>query len=468
MKVKPVREPLLPVQEEALVRAEGRRGFGWFMDMGLGKTRTALEEFDRMLAKGMVKRMVVIVPNSFKSGWGREIMKAHYYFNYHVYESSRHRRAADWLKHGFKQPPVLIINYEAVRTHKGIDFVEAFAGKKPTFLVVDESINIKSNTAKQTRAVLGIGPLFTVVRILTGRPMTQGPHDLWGQLRLIGAYDRSYYAFRNRFCQMGGWQNRQVIGAQNTEELARIMEPWTFQATKQEWLPTLPEKLPPMERTYDLGPILRPRYIEMERTFILWLEANRNVSVDVVIAQYQKLLQIQCGFIHDANQATHWLVSDDHNPRLQALLTILEEVTGKVCITYSHRVVGDQLVRTLPASINIRGGMRPEDLQGEVDRFNRDPAVRYAILQIDAAKYGLTLLGDQSSNEDACRMMVFYQSSYSFDTRAQVTDRIHRIGQDRACSYLDIVGTQMDRHMLDAVIHKRNMYDAVMTAPRGA
>ena len=66
---------LAPVQLEAIVRANGRRGFAYFMEMGLGKTLTVLTEFRVLRMCGEVDRLVVICPNSFKSGWADEIEK---------------------------------------------------------------------------------------------------------------------------------------------------------------------------------------------------------------------------------------------------------------------------------------------------------------------------------------------------------------------------------------------------------
>ena len=60
--------------------------------------------------------------------------------------------------------------------------------------------------------------------------------------------------------------------------------------------------------------------------------------------------------------------------------------------------------------------------------------------------------------------MIFYQNSYSLDTRTQIEDRIHRIGQNDGCLYIDFAGTSMDRHMVAALQHKQSMYDAVMGA----
>ena len=60
---------LAPVQLEAITRANGRRGFAYYMEMGLGKTLTVLTEFKALRMCGAVEQLVVICPNSFKGGW---------------------------------------------------------------------------------------------------------------------------------------------------------------------------------------------------------------------------------------------------------------------------------------------------------------------------------------------------------------------------------------------------------------
>ena len=113
-------------------------------------------------------------------------------------------------------------------------------------------IQIKEHKSAQTKAIHKLtqwsaftGEPFLVryVRILTGRPQTQGPHDLWGQLRTIGLFPKmNFYAFRGSFCVMGGYILKEVVQAKNTEALAEIMAPVVFQAKKKDWLPNLPHR----------------------------------------------------------------------------------------------------------------------------------------------------------------------------------------------------------------------------------
>ena len=72
-----------PVQIEALKFGAGKRGVGYFLEMGLGKTLLALEEFSR----ADLTRLVVVSPNSFKRGWQDEIEKHGFSFDVHVFVS---------------------------------------------------------------------------------------------------------------------------------------------------------------------------------------------------------------------------------------------------------------------------------------------------------------------------------------------------------------------------------------------
>lgn len=455
---------LLPVQEAALEAARHRKGFAWFMDMGLGKTLCALAEFEDLVKHKHASRMLVICPNSFKGGWAAEAYKHRKNFAVHVYASTRHRSADRWLDHAFTMPPMLVMNYEALLSEKTRKLIVDYTEGRRVYLVVDESIMIKGNQSKRTKFLHKLNPRFAYRRILTGKPTTQGAHDLWAQLHLINAAGgMNFYSFRNRFCIMGGWENRQVIGVKNTDDLRELMQGHIFEAKKKDWLAGLPDKSYVM-REYALTGKVAAHYAEMEEVFLTWLaEQNEQVTAEIAITKYGKLSQIHCGFIHDNDGAPSWLVEDGENPRLKLLLELLDDIDSKVCVVYRHKFVGEQLQRVLrdwmPALIS--GGMKPEQVEAEKHTFNTDPACRIMLLQCDASKYGHTLIGTPT---DPCHTMVFYENTYSLDTRSQIEDRIHRQGQARGCLYVDLVGTEMDTRVVRALQRKERVFQALFGA----
>jgi SNF2 family DNA or RNA helicase len=458
-----------PVQVEALKFSSGKKGVGFFLEMGLGKTLLGLEEFHRAVIRRDATRMIVIAPNSFKNGWLDEIEKHGFDFDTHVFVSGDKGNDAFFVKR-YSRAPVLIINYEAARTPTALLRLMAWARIKPTMLVLDESIQIKTHDSLQTKAALALSAGAAMVRLLTGRPQTQGPHDLYPQLRAIGLFQgQKFWSFRNTFCVMGGWENKQVIGVKNAAALARIMAPVVFQARKVDWLPDLPRK-DYATRYYEMSGEQAAQYKQMSDEFILELTSQEVVAVNVAVSKYEKLSQIQCGFILNEEGLPRVLVDDGRNPRLLALLETLETIEGKAVVIYRHRYTFEILSRALIAKFpaHIKGQMKPEEVSAQKKRFNEDPECRLLLGQCESTKYGHTLLGGEA-DIDHCSTMIFYESSYSLDTRTQDEDRIHRRGQrGENVLYIDLAGTELDRRVVGALQKKEDLYATVFSKLKAA
>jgi hypothetical protein len=340
---------------------------------------------------------------------------------------------------------------------------------RPTMLALDESIQIKTHDSEQTKAALQLANQAVIVRCLSGLPQTQGPHDLYPQLRAIGLFAGiKFWAYRNTFCAMGGWENKQVVGVKNAETLARIMAPVIFQARKVEWLPALPRKDFSI-RSYEMSGEQAAQYKQMRDEFLLELENEEVVTVNVAVSKYEKLSQIQCGFILNEDGNARVLVEPEKNPRLLCLLDILAQIESKVVVIYRHRYSFQILSTALEAwePAHIKGGMRAEEVGVQKNRFNVDPACRVMLGQAESIRYGHTLLGGED-RKDRCSTMIFFESSYSLDTRVQGEDRIHRRGQRENCLYIDLAGTDLDRRVVRALQKKEDLYAAVFSKLKAA
>lgn len=465
------------VQTAALMASTGLRGFNYFMEQGLGKTGVAYMDFLEKVAQRLATRMVVIAPNSFKEGWVQEAKDWGFEVEPFVYDSGNDYYNEKFLATNYTKPPVLVINYDALRPRgekkpgkktvwtesAGAKFVRRFIAGRNCFLAIDESIQISTHDVAQTIGVIMLAKEFAFVRNLSGKPIKLGPHDLWSQMRAIGELEgKNYYAFRGAFCRMGGYGMKQVMGAQNEEILEELIAPYTFRATKADWT-----DLPPKvwtTREYELGPMLLPHYRSMFDEFVVWLDSGEVVTIDAAITKYMKLAQIQSGFIFDENKKVNWLVPPAKNRRLQALREFYDnEVTGKLIVVYNHKPVRDLLLEAFkdakPALIH--GKMDGAVIQENKRRFNEDDDCRIIFIT-KAAKYGHTLLGNQSMPEHACSQMAFFENTYSMDDRSQLEDRPHRHGQLRdLMSYTDFVGTKLDREMIGGLQRKEGIFQAI-------
>lgn len=472
--------PLLSVQREALNRGASHRGFAYFMEQGLGKTLTSYADFLDKVEQRLATRLVVVCPNSFKSGWVDDAVAHGIDLDFFVWQAGMHGYLRSWMNKKFSKPPCLIVNWEAIRAElikrKGkktiivendlakliYEFIEPVGGR--AMVVFDESIKAKTHNNGTTVGAMCLAQQFEFQRILSGKPITQGPNDLWAQMRLIGQLrGRDYMSFKTAFCKMGGFKMKQVMGAQNEDILAELIEPHVFRATKADWT-DLPPKLYTI-REYTMTDEMQRQFNSMYHEFVLWLNEEENVSVDAAITKYIKLAQIQCGWIYDENGVVRELVDPAKNPRLNLLKELItDEITGKVAIVYHHRPVFDVLMKELlhlnPAW--IRGHMDPQDVSDQKWRFNNDPQCRAILLQDDASKYGHTLLGHGDGSEHRCFTTVFYENNYSLDTRSQIEDRNHRHGQTAdSVLYIDLAGTPLDRNIVRALQRKEDIFQSV-------
>jgi hypothetical protein len=459
----------LPVQLEALRRSNGAVGFAYYMEQGLGKTLTSQMDLLEMVNRRLANRSIVITPNSFKGGWVDDTKKHGMPINQMVFESGSDAHVY-WARRDSNEVRQIIVNYEALRSENTLRWLIEWAAARDTMILADESIKLKDHKSLQTKAALELAKACSTARVLSGKPIAQGPADLWAQMRFIKHLNGfEFYPFKTAFSKMGGPKMKQVLGAQNEDILAERIDPVIFRATKAEWAKHLPPKSWTI-RDYKMTPEQAAQYKSMHEEFVLWLNSDEVVTVDAAITKYIKLAQIQVGWIYDENKKMRPLIPDERNPRLQLLLELLEEeVVGKVAIAYHHKPVFDQLIRNLGGEQNcawIRGGMTPQEITEQKRRFNEDRSVRYILLQDDASKYGHTLLGLPEPGY-MCYTMVIYENNYSLDTRSQIEDRIHREGQiAEAVLYIDLCGTPLDRDCIRALQRKEGIFQAVFSRLR--
>ena len=101
------------------------------------------------------------------------------------------------------EPPVLIVNYEAIRREATQEYIRKFVSNRPCVLVLDESVQMKTYNSQQTKAALLMAQWFQYKRILSGKPVTQGPHDFWAQMRRHWRYFHSILSVQDHVLSDG-------------------------------------------------------------------------------------------------------------------------------------------------------------------------------------------------------------------------------------------------------------------------
>lgn len=433
------------VQLEAIRAAGGRRRFAYFMEMGMGKTQTTLAEFVRAHNKGFCDTLMVICPTPLMSVWEREIKKVG--IDIPIVQKPKSR-------YGLPNPCVVIYNIESVNFAAG-DTIPLICNTRNVFLALDESITIKNFKSKRWKKIKKWGRDPKVIRILSGYPQVQDPTDYWSQLWLVGApVHKSPYAFKNTFCVMGGWENKQVVGIRNEEKLAQMIADVSFQAKKKDWL-DLPEKIY-TTIDYQLNKEQAFAYYTMREALYADIKGEI-ITVEQAMHRSMKLQQVGSGFMIDESGNPRTLVHYTKNPKFHALKSVMESINGKAIVFAQFRETCDQLIEMLDAPF-IRGGMSDDEINCNVDIFNNTINCPAIVCQLASAQYGFTLLGNDTQ---PCHTTIYFENSYNLNNRVQSEDRNHRIGQHFPVTYVDFMGTDVERRVVERLQQKKRLAEII-------
>lgn len=460
------REQLYEVQRVALTKAHLKAGFAYFMEMGLGKTRTVYHEQYELFGLDEIDVGIILCPKSLRATWLDEAEEIGFPYPVIAFDGTwqqmRAKIDAARKESGFV---MVVIHYDIVLT-KGGDLIEDLikSGLR-LYMALDESTRIKNPKAKVGKYLHAIKHQIAYRRTLSGAPNPQGPHDLWGQFNFLDILKgQNFYQYRSTYCKMGGFQMKKIVGAQNIDILEQRTGDNVFRAKKSDWT-DLPEKLPPVIRQIEMAPRQLHAYKTMLQDFVTeWGDVE--ITAKMAITAKGKLAQIGSGFMYDNDgNVVHLFEPGERNPKLEDLIAALEERETSSIVFYNFRptrqMLEDRLTEAKMDFITIPSGLSDEEAAALKKAFNTADRKTVALCQVAAVKYGWTLIGDQDVMP--CHSVLFYENSYDYEARIQGEDRPHRHGQRFPVDYTDFAISGEDRNIIKALIRKEGLTEAVLS-----
>lgn len=435
-------------------------------EQGTGKSKTLIDHACRLEQVGRVNAAVVIAPNGVHENWLTDELPAHCWAEWRGFAWRSKSAGTKWhaaeAEAILKYPRMawLLMSYEAFMTKKGRAFAEKFARTRDAVGILDESQRIKNAAAKRTRSIVAYGRRFRYKRIGSGTPVTNGPFDVYPQMKFLDEtfWKRngfaSYESFKTFF---GEWEERvnnangqrfkQCVYFKNLDRLAEIVRQASTRVLKQEAL-DLPDKVY-TKRYFDLTPEQRRLYEQLKTEFYVELENGEITTAPLAITRLLRFQQITCGYL--PNDDCDAMYDTKENPRLTLLLDTLSDVTGKAIIFARFRRDVDKICVELgDLAVRYDGSTSDEDRLAARTRFQNDPEVRFFVGNPSACGTGLTLT--------AASTVIYYSNWFSLEQRLQSEDRAHRIGQRNIVTYVDLVASStVDSHIVGALRNKRNI-----------
>ena len=459
-------------QLESLEISSHHNLFALFLEMGLGKSKILLDNAALLFEQGKISSLLIVTPKGNLRNWDIHEISKHLpdriQRNILVWQPNHTQR---WTKDFRKMVEedstgimnIFLINVEAFATKKACSFVEEFLVTHDAMMVIDESTTIKNPKAKRTKNLIRLAPLADYRRILTGFPVTKAPLDLFSQCyflspNLLGF--SSYYAFRSRYAivqprRMGNHSFQQIVGFRKLEELQESIKEFSIRRRKEECL-DLPEKVY-VKRYVELTEEQKVAYNTMKRKALMVLGDDLFTTINV-LTQLMRLQQVVAGSLRNREGETIIL----KNNRVQTVLDLLEETSGKVVVFAVFQTDIEELEKAIAnrfgrESVASYYGKTPQNQrQNIIDKFQEpESELRYFISNPQTGGRGITLTGAST--------MIFYSNSYDLELRVQAEDRIHRIGQEHSCTYIDLVSKDtVDERILKNLLNKIKISNEIL------
>jgi len=456
-------------QLDALEISWNKEVYAYFMEMGTGKTKVLIDNMSMLYDKGKIDGALIIAPKGVVGTWYEQELPTHLVNHVEnvtiLWQPNISKKQQEKLKSLFEIETalhILIMNVEALSTQKGVDFATKFLSSHRTLMAIDESTTIKNPKAKRTKNILRLSKLAKYRRIMTGSPVTKNPLDLYSQCEFLDPYCldfASYYAFRNRYAEMKtanfyGRSVQIVARFRHLDELAEKLKPFSYRVLKEDCL-DLPEKTF-MKRVVELTKEQKELYAQMKKMALAMLN-GKVVTTKTALTQIMRLQQITCGHF-TADDGT---MQDIKNNRIDELMDVLEEIEGKVVIWAHYQYDVKKIIKEIqkvhgPGSVVDYYGLTPKEIrQNNIEKFQNNDSVKYFVGTPATGGYGITLT--------AASNMIYYSNGYDLEKRLQSQDRIHRIGQKKPVTYIDLIAEDtVDNRIVKALRKKINIASEVM------
>ena len=454
----------------ALEKSWDKTEYGYFMEMGTGKSKVLVDNMAMLYDKGKINGAIIVAPKGVYRTWLEQEIPTHLASHIQptmvLWTASTSKTKDKEYQLLFKTGHdlhILIMNVEALSTKKGLAFAAKFMSCHETMLAIDESTTIKNPSAKRTKSILLLGKQAKYRRILTGSPVTKSPLDLYTQCGFLNSFllgFDSFYAFRNRYANMidrnFGGRRVQLIGSyKRLDELEETLKKFSYRVLKEDCL-DLPPKVY-TRREVELTDEQSKAYSTMKSAALALLK-GKMATAPHVLTQMMRLHQITCGHLKNDDGT----ITEIKNNRVKELINLLDEVEGKVIIwaNYIHDI--QHIVKEITdeygaeSIVQYYGAISSDDRQEAIKKFqDKDSKVRFFIGNPQTGGYGITLT--------AANTVVYYSNGYDLEKRLQSEDRAHRIGQEKSVTYVDFIAPKtVDEKIVKALRSKMNIANTIM------
>lgn len=472
---------------------------GLLLDPGMGKSKVFLDFIYLM----NFRRSLVVCPMALLGTWEDEVERHRPELRIHLV------RTTNWVEElpKMKAAQLVVINYDkAVRLYEGLSEEIHFDA-----INVDEGL-IKDPSTQRTKSITSIARGIKHRVINSGTLINNSPLDMFAPVRYLepSLVGQSYSAFKSVYAIENGGRKKPdgtrgpsfIVGYRNIEEMRDTLESCCIVMTKDEWL-TLPNKTFKVLRCITSDEQKRV-FSELQSNYVSEFK-GRHIEIPTPLVLAAKQCQVANGFIYysetldlfdeelflfeesqvfgggsrkKAPKGKREILYFEDQPKIEKLRNLLtsELRHRRVMVWYNlqaERILLESLFTELGIEfLTIAGGEK--DTSSKVRAFNRDKRFTVLLCQARAVNYGVTVLGHVEDKQvvegtvfrevdSEVYTQVFYSLNFSLEVFLQQQDRVHRIGQERACEYYILLSDfDVETYVYSVLEEKKSVKESMM------
>jgi SNF2 family DNA or RNA helicase len=419
------------------------------MDMGTGKSKVAVDLCNEKEAM----KVLIMCPLSVVNVWPREfklhsirpwkIATCHQGTNIARKLYAEQQLALAEIR---KEPVAVVINHESA--WRG-DFGLLIQATDWDVIIVDESHRAKQYNGKFGKFLGNLQQADAFKMCLTGTPMPHSPLDIFSQYRFLdpGIFGFSYNRFKMRYAILGGYLNKEIVGFDNQDELHEKIYSIGFRVTKDEAL-DLPDEMY-VKRESRLAESALPVYAGIEKDFYAKVESGEITAANALV-QLLRLQQITSGHVGLDGGGHKWI--SDHKRKL--LEDVLQDIDEPVVVFCRFR---PDLAAVREAAAKLKR------TYGEISGAQKD-LTNDAKMPDDIEVLGVQIQsGGVGIDLTRAAIVIDYSVGFSLGDYLQSRSRVHRPGQGRKVTYIQLVtpGT-VDEKVYAALQKREDVIESVL------
>ena len=444
----PSRTTPWPHQKRGFWKAAPHDGYMLAMRMGHGKTLVAIA----LLNFREAMNVLVLSPKSAMGVWPREFGR-HSVRDFQVLVCDRGkaparldaaRRHRD-LARARGRPSAIVLNHEAVWREPFAEW--ALTEAKFDAVIFDESHRGKAADGRLGEFMLLLGERVPFRLCLTGTPLPHDALDAFAQYRFldVNVFGSSYWRFRRRYAVLGGWQGKQVVGFQNTEEFEEKLHSLMFRTTDEEANLDLPE-YQHIDVSIKLSDKGQKVYDQMAKDFYAEVEdgALNASSAAVRVLRLQQITSGRIPVVDQENGNETCAVVD--TSKRDALADLLPDLHLPV-VVFCRFLDDLDSVASVCSELGLAYGEISGRRKDLTEHAQMPSGIDVMAVIIQAGGVGIDLTRSSEA--------IYYSLDFNLANYEQSLARLHRPGQKRHVTYRHLVAERTVDETIYAALRKR-------------